>query len=81
MIGAVLPVEIVESVAIAVNADVVVPTGQNQINIEQDIKKLVQEHLNMPRDKIKMEVEKLIRAYDPCMSCSTHFLEIEWDVE
>ena len=25
-----------------------------------------------------MEVEKLVRAYDPCMSCATHFLKLKW---
>jgi coenzyme F420-reducing hydrogenase alpha subunit len=30
------------------------------------------------KDKIVMEIEKLIRAYDPCFSCSTHFLKVNW---
>jgi coenzyme F420-reducing hydrogenase alpha subunit len=68
---------------IITNAEVVVPTAQNQINIENDIRALVQEYLDKDGDKldkdfVKMEIEKLIRAYDPCMSCATHFLEINW---
>lgn len=30
------------------------------------------------KDKIVFEVEKLIRAYDPCFSCSAHFLNVKW---
>jgi len=59
--------------------EVVVPTGQNQKNIEEDIGKLVESLLsNTPREKINFEIEKLIRAYDPCMSCASHFLKVDW---
>ncbi|MCX6719111.1 MAG: nickel-dependent hydrogenase large subunit, partial [Candidatus Taylorbacteria bacterium] len=63
--------------------EVVVPTGQNQINIERDIGTLVTGLMadeNMTKEKIEHEIEKLIRAYDPCMSCATHFLKVEWEV-
>jgi coenzyme F420-reducing hydrogenase alpha subunit len=60
--------------------EVIVPTGQNQINIEQDIGRLVQGLLpDTPKEKIEFEIEKLIRAYDPCMSCAAHFLKVEWN--
>lgn len=59
--------------------EIVVPTGQNQLNIEEDIANLVQRHLpDTPKDKMIFEIEKLIRAYDPCMSCATHFLKVKW---
>ena len=65
------------------DAEVVVPTAQNQINIENDIRHLVQEHLdkdgeNLDQDLVRFEIEKLIRAYDPCMSCATHFLKLKF---
>ncbi|MEA3249061.1 MAG: nickel-dependent hydrogenase large subunit [Patescibacteria group bacterium] len=61
--------------------EVIVPTGQNQINIERDIVALVNGLLpDAEREEIEMEIEKLIRAYDPCMSCATHFLKVKWDV-
>jgi coenzyme F420-reducing hydrogenase alpha subunit len=67
--------------------EVVVPTGQNQINIEKDVATLVQEILDKSasdntepdKNKIAFEIEKLIRAYDPCMSCASHFLKVEWE--
>ena len=60
--------------------EVIVPTGQNQINIEEDIGRLVEKLLaeGLAEDKIPMEIEKLIRAYDPCMSCGAHFLKVNW---
>ena len=59
--------------------EIIVPTGQNQINIEEDIYRLVEELVpNMEKEKIVFEIEKLIRAYDPCMSCASHFLKINW---
>ncbi|MBU0977459.1 MAG: nickel-dependent hydrogenase large subunit [Nanoarchaeota archaeon] len=60
---------------------IITPTQQNQINMELDIKKIVQSELNngMSKEKIQYEMEKLIRAYDPCISCATHFLKVNWD--
>lgn len=61
--------------------EIVVPTGQNQINIECDIGTLVDQMLPSDPTKEQMifEIEKMIRAYDPCMSCAAHFLKVNWD--
>lgn len=62
------------------DGEVIVPTGQNQMNIERDIARLVESLLpDTPQDKIVLEMEKLIRAYDPCMSCASHFLKVKWN--
>lgn len=68
----------VDAAGIIVDYDVIVPTAQNQINIENDLKKYFNEHLDLPEDTLHKEAEKIIRAYDPCMSCATNFLIIEW---
>lgn len=60
------------------DATVIVPTQQNQINIENDIRLLVEEKLSEKKEKIEYEIEKLVRAYDPCMSCASHFLKVNW---
>ncbi len=60
------------------HADVIVPTQQNQINIENDIKTFVENNLELDKEKMALEIEKIIRAYHPCMSCATHFLKIKW---
>ncbi len=61
-------------------ADLVIPTSQNQIKMNQDIGGLVQEKIDkgIGKGAIPLEVEKLVRAYDPCMSCATHFLKVNW---
>ncbi|MBI2675279.1 MAG: nickel-dependent hydrogenase large subunit [Candidatus Aenigmarchaeota archaeon] len=61
--------------------NLVIPTAQNQIQMEKDIKAFVPELLSrdMERHDIEHEIEKLIRAYDPCMSCASHFLKVRWE--
>jgi len=61
-----------------INYDVIVPTAQNQINIENDLKKYFQENLDKDEEVLRLEAEKIVRAYDPCMSCATNFLKIDW---
>ncbi len=59
--------------------EVVVPTQQNQLSIERDIAALVETFLpQASQEKILFEMEKLVRAYDPCMSCAAHFLKVKW---
>lgn len=60
-------------------ANIVTPTCQYLRNLQDDIKLLVEGMLNESKEKIVSEVEKLIRSYDPCFSCSTHFLEVKWE--
>ncbi|RLI30426.1 MAG: Ni/Fe hydrogenase subunit alpha [Candidatus Hecatellales archaeon] len=54
--------------------DIVTPTAMSLNNVEADMRVLVKENLNLPREKLASLVEALIRAYDPCISCSVHFL-------
>jgi coenzyme F420-reducing hydrogenase alpha subunit len=58
--------------------NLVIPTAQNQIKMENDIRTLVAKNLDKGKDFIQHEIEKLIRAYDPCMTCATHFLKVNW---
>lgn len=53
-------------------ADIVTPTSHNFVNIEKDLKKLVKEQMHRKRDDIRSLCEQLVRAYDPCFSCSVH---------
>jgi len=59
-------------------ANIITPTVQNLARMEGDIQLLLQKIMHKNKDEIKLEIEKLIRAYDPCFSCSTHFLELDW---
>lgn len=58
--------------------NIIVPTQQNQICMEHSVAELVRNNMNKKREQIEYEIEKLIRAYDPCMSCASHFLKIDW---
>jgi sulfhydrogenase subunit alpha len=69
---------VVDEKGMIVDYDVIVPTAQNQINIENDLKKYFSENLDKPEDELKLNAEKIIRAYDPCMSCATNFLRLSW---
>jgi len=57
--------------------DVIVPTAQNQINIENDLKEYFNENLDKDEETLRMNAESIIRAYDPCMSCATNFLKMD----
>ncbi len=62
-----------------VKANVVTPTAQNLNNIEDDIRKLLPKVMDRKEKEIVFSMEKLIRAYDPCISCSAHFLKVKWE--
>jgi sulfhydrogenase subunit alpha len=59
-------------------ANCIIPTGQNLANIEADFRKLVPQILDQGQDKVRMALEMLVRAYDPCISCSAHFLNVRF---
>lgn len=61
-----------------INANCVIPTSQNVNNIEQDMKKMVPEILDKSDQEITLNMEMLVRAYDPCISCSAHFLDVKF---
>ncbi len=60
-------------------ANIMTPTSQNLKAMEEDLKAYLQQLLDhgVKKSAIPLELEKLIRAYDPCFSCSTHFLRVE----
>jgi len=58
-------------------ANLVIPTNQNHANIQKDMEKLVSEIKDRPKDEIENLLKMLVRAYDPCISCSTHSLEVK----
>jgi coenzyme F420-reducing hydrogenase alpha subunit len=60
-----------------VNARIVPPTSQNQGRIEEDLRlSLLNLGLDHPDDALRLHCEKVIRNYDPCISCATHFLRM-----
>jgi sulfhydrogenase subunit alpha len=63
---------------ICVKGNCIIPTNQNHANIQNDMDKLVPEFKDAGQAKLQLMLEMLVRAYDPCISCSTHYLEVKF---
>jgi coenzyme F420-reducing hydrogenase alpha subunit len=61
------------------DAEIVPPTAQNQPTIESDLYHFVDRYKTLPDDRLTWQCEQAIRNYDPCISCSTHFLRLHVD--
>lgn len=59
-------------------ANCIIPTGQNLANIDDDMVKLVPEVADRSEAEIAHLLEMLVRAYDPCISCSVHMLDVKF---
>jgi coenzyme F420-reducing hydrogenase alpha subunit len=63
---------------IVTKARIVPPTSQNQARIEQDLMQSLERFgLQRGDDELRHHGETVIRNYDPCISCATHFLRLE----
>ena len=60
-------------------AVIVPPTAQNQPQIEQDLSDYLPKIIQLPQEEMTLKCEQLIRNYDPCISCATHFLRLKID--
>ncbi|MBN8431616.1 Ni/Fe hydrogenase subunit alpha [Microbulbifer salipaludis] len=61
------------------NAKIVAPTSQNQKTIEDDLRLMLPQFMHLAADDLQAHCEQAIRNYDPCISCSTHFLKLHLD--
>ena len=59
------------------DAKIVPPTSQNQRTIEEDLRGVVERSLDIPDEELTLLCEQTIRNYDPCISCATHFLNLQ----
>jgi coenzyme F420-reducing hydrogenase alpha subunit len=59
------------------HADCVIPTNQNHANIQYDMAALTPLIKDEPAEDIELKLSMLVRAYDPCISCSTHCLDLK----
>ena len=59
-------------------ANCIIPTNQNHANIELDMKALLPKILEKTPKDIELNLEMLVRAYDPCISCSTHYVTVHF---
>ena len=42
------------------------------------MEEFVPQIINKPKKEIELNLEMLVRAYDPCISCSTHYLDVKF---
>ncbi len=63
------------------DAKIVPPTSQNQKVIESDLKEYVSKNMALSNDKLTWQCEQAVRNYDPCISCSCHFLKLHIERE
>ncbi len=63
---------------ICTGADICIPTNQNHAAIQNDFEKLVPAILDEGEDLVRHKMEMLVRSYDPCISCSTHMLNVRF---
>ncbi len=60
-------------------ANLIIPTNQNLHSIEADMRALVPQILTRGEDEVAHTLEMLVRAYDPCISCATHLVEVHFE--
>jgi sulfhydrogenase subunit alpha len=63
------------------DAKIVPPTSQNQKTIENDLREFVPKNISLPEEELRWRCEQVVRNYDPCISCSTHFLKLQIERE
>jgi coenzyme F420-reducing hydrogenase alpha subunit len=61
------------------DAVIIPPTSQNQPTLEEDLRVLIGNWLDLPDPDLRWRCEQTVRNYDPCISCATHFLRLEVD--
>jgi coenzyme F420-reducing hydrogenase alpha subunit len=69
----------VDEQGLIAEARIVPPTSQNQTMIEEDLRAFLPGRLHLETPELTWQCEQMVRNYDPCISCATHFLTLEID--
>jgi coenzyme F420-reducing hydrogenase alpha subunit len=59
------------------DADIVPPTAQSLLAIEEDLLAFGDGWASLPLDAATRRAEQAVRNHDPCISCATHFLTLK----
>jgi coenzyme F420-reducing hydrogenase alpha subunit len=59
------------------HATIIPPTSQNQLQMEHDLARIAPQLVSLPDEEAALRAEHVIRNYDPCISCATHFLKLK----
>jgi coenzyme F420-reducing hydrogenase alpha subunit len=68
----------IDSIGNCTKANCIIPTNQNHANIQKDMEELAPGLVELPEKEIELTLEMLVRAYDPCISCSTHYARVHF---
>jgi coenzyme F420-reducing hydrogenase alpha subunit len=60
-------------------AKITPPTAQNFAQMEADLWQFAPSVIDLPHEEASLACEHLVRSYDPCISCATHFLNVKID--
>jgi coenzyme F420-reducing hydrogenase alpha subunit len=63
------------------DARIIPPTAQSQPTIEDSLRAFLADKIAASDRELKLHSERLIRSYDPCISCSAHFLNLQVERE
>jgi coenzyme F420-reducing hydrogenase alpha subunit len=66
-----------DSAGLIRDAVIIPPTSQNQLQMEHDLVRIAPQLVALPDDEAALRAEHVIRNYDPCISCATHFLRLK----
>jgi coenzyme F420-reducing hydrogenase alpha subunit len=70
----------IDNAGLVIGATIIPPTSQNQAQVEHDLMTILTRELAQPQPpsdaSLTRQCETLIRSYDPCISCATHFLTL-----
>jgi len=54
------------------SCNIITPTVQNLSSLEETAQAVLYQMKGQPKEKIQERLEMLVRAYDPCITCSVH---------
>jgi coenzyme F420-reducing hydrogenase alpha subunit len=63
------------------NCTLIPPTSQNLAQMETELRDFIQNHIGKSVEFLKKESEKIVRSYDPCISCSVHLVVLDGNKE
>ncbi len=66
----------IDDQGLVTDAKIVAPTSVNQASMEKDLLHFIPPRLDLSEDELRHQCEQAIRNYDPCISCSAHFLKL-----
>jgi coenzyme F420-reducing hydrogenase alpha subunit len=68
----------IDRAGIITGANCMIPTAKNLRQIEEDLRAYVPTIIELKKEEIRARIEQMVRAYDPCISCSSHIMRVSF---